>query len=124
MELSLIVRRCGVVKHWGLLASFSAIFRPVAVALERAREVTMSAQRFAASYILRGKLKGWRGEGLWLCCLARDPSALPPFRKFLRAMGHQGQMARDVLQTARTVLTAVKALEEVVRNGWREVNAV
>jgi hypothetical protein len=55
-----------------------------------------------------------------------DPlnDGLARFRQELdRAMDHQGQMASDVSQTAQTVLTAVKALDEVVRNGSREVNA-
>jgi hypothetical protein len=52
-----------------------------------------------------------------LKCLAR-------FREELdRAMGHQRQMASEVTQAAQIVVTAVKALDEVVRNGWREVNA-
>ena len=38
-------------------------------------------------------------------------------------MGHQRQMASEVTQAAQMVVTAVKALDEVVRNGWREVNA-
>lgn len=38
-------------------------------------------------------------------------------------MGHERQMASEVSQTAQTVLTAVEALDKVVRNGWREVNA-
>ena len=39
------------------------------------------------------------------------------------AMGHQRQMASEVTEAAQMVVTAAKALDEVVRNGWREVNA-
>jgi hypothetical protein len=55
-----------------------------------------------------------------------DPlnDGLARFRQELdRAMGHEKQMASEISQAAQTVLTAVKALDEVVRNGWREVNA-
>ena len=57
---------------------------------------------------------------------AIDPlnDGLARFREELdRAMGHQRQMASEVTQAAQMVGTAVKALDEVVRNGWREVNA-
>ena len=57
---------------------------------------------------------------------AIDPlnDGLARFREELaRAMSHERQMASQVSQTAQTVLTGVKALDEVVRDGWREVNA-
>jgi hypothetical protein len=40
-----------------------------------------------------------------------------------RAVGHERRMANEVSQAAQTVGTAVEALDKVVRNGWREVNA-
>jgi hypothetical protein len=56
---------------------------------------------------------------------AIDPlnNGLARFREELdRATGHERQMASEIFQAAQTVLTAVKALDEAVRDGWREVN--